>query len=139
MINTSGKKKRVLPEQGPHPLDDNWAYSHGAGAGNLLFIAGQVSFDNNLRLIGVASPVEQARQVWKNVQKVVEAAGGKITDVVSVTSFIEDSSYIEDIHGVRREFFPHGDYPASTDVIVAKSSMPGILVEMQAIAIIGCS
>jgi enamine deaminase RidA (YjgF/YER057c/UK114 family) len=55
---------------------------------------------------------------------VVEAAGGKVTDVVRVATYLADLSAIEPIHTVRREFFPDGDYPVATMVEVARLALP---------------
>jgi len=136
MIDT-GKKEIVRPGHAIHPLP--WPYSHGIKVGNLLFIAGQVALDEELRIVGPGDAEGQARQTWKNIQTVVEAAGGKITDVVRVTTYVADLADIEAIHKVRREFFPEGDYPTATVVQAAKLGLPGLLLETEAFAVIGCS
>jgi enamine deaminase RidA (YjgF/YER057c/UK114 family) len=130
--------KEVIPaERGPHPLP--WPYSHGIKVGNTLFIAGQVALDEELRIVGPGDAEAQARQTWTNIQKVVEAAGGKITDVVRVTTYVAELADVEAIHNVRREFFPDGDYPVATVVQAAKLGLPGLLLETEAFAVIGCS
>ncbi len=131
-------KKEIVPaERGPHPLP--WPYSHGIKVGNTLFVAGQVALDEELRIVGPGDAEAQARQTWKNIQKVVEAAGGKVTDVVRVTTYVGDLAHVEAIHRVRREFFPDGDYPVATVVQAAKLGLPGLLLETEAIAVVGCS
>jgi len=136
MIDT-GKKEVVRLERGIHTLP--WPYSHGIKVGSLLFIAGQVALDEELRIVGPGDAEAQARQTWKNIQTVVEAAGGKVTDVVRVTTYVADLADIEAIHKVRREFFPGGDYPTATVVQAAKLGLPGLLLETEAFAIIGSS
>lgn len=131
------KKTIIPPEAGPHPLP--WPYSHAVRVGDTLYIAGQVALDEELRLVGPGDAEAQARQTWRNIQKVVEAAGGKVTDVVRVATYLADLSAVEPIHTVRREFFPDGDYPVATMVEVARLALPGLLMETEAIAIIGCS
>ena len=131
------KKEIVRPESGIHPLP--WPYSHGVKIGNTLLVAGQVALDEELRIVGPGDAEAQARQTWKNIQAVVEAAGGKVTDVVRVTTFVADLADVEAIHKVRREFFPDGDYPTATVVQAAKLGLPGLLLETEAFAVIGCS
>lgn len=131
-------QKQIIPtEKGPHPLP--WPYSHGIRVGDTLYVAGQVALDSELRLVGPGDPVAQARQTWKNIQMVVEAAGGKVTDVVRITTYLADLAHMDAIHAVRREFFPDGDYPVATVVQVAKLGLPGLFLETEAFAIIGCS
>jgi reactive intermediate/imine deaminase len=137
-VSDGAPTKEVIPAaQGPHPLP--WPYSHGIKVGNTLYIAGQVALDEELRLVGPGDAQAQARQTWTNIQKVVEAAGGKITDVVRVTTYVADLGDVEAIHTVRREFFPDGDYPVATVVQAAKLGLPGLLLETEAFAVIGCS
>jgi enamine deaminase RidA (YjgF/YER057c/UK114 family) len=136
MIETA-KKEVIRPTQGIHPLP--WPYSHGVKVGSLLFIAGQVALDEELRIVGPGNAEAQARQTWKNIQTVVEAAGGKVTDVVRVTTYVADLADIDAIHSVRRECCPSGDFPTATVVQAAKLGLPGLLLETEAFAIIGCS
>lgn len=138
-VDFESRKTRVLAHEGPHPLPKGWNYSHGIRVGDLLFVAGQSAFNEDLEIVGPGDPLAQARQTWKNIQKITEAAGGKVTDVVSVTTYLDDIDLIDTVQAVRPEFFPEGDYPASTDIIVAQPSMPGIYFEMVAIAAIGSS
>lgn len=130
-------KDVIPPERGPHPLP--WPYSHGIKVGDTLYVAGQVALDEELRLVGPGDAEAQARQTWRNIQQVVEAAGGKITDVVRVTTYVADLADVEAIHRVRSEFFPDGDYPVATVVQAAKLGLPGLLLETEAFAVIGCS
>ena len=111
------KKVKIEPGDGLHPLP--WPYSHGWKVGNLLLIAGQVALDEELRLIGPGDAEEQARQVWRNIKVAVEKAGGKLTDVVRVSTYVADIGDIDAIQRARREFFPEGDYPVATMVEVA--------------------
>jgi enamine deaminase RidA (YjgF/YER057c/UK114 family) len=136
-VSETPKKQIVPADRGPHPLP--WPYSHGIRVGDTLYVAGQVALDENLRLVGPGDPEAQARQTWKNIQTVVEAAGGKVTDVVRVTTYVVDLDHVEPIHSVRREFFPNGDYPTATVVQAAKLGLPGLLLETEAFAVIGCS
>lgn len=131
------KKQIVPPEKGPHPLP--WPYSHAVRAGDTLYIAGQVALDSELRLVGPGDAEAQARQTWANIRMIVEAAGGKVTDVVRVTTYLADLSDMDAIHKVRREMFPNGDFPVATVCQVAKLGLPGLLLETEAIAVIGCS
>jgi enamine deaminase RidA (YjgF/YER057c/UK114 family) len=132
-----GKKEMIRPESGIHPIP--WPYSHGIKIGNMLFIAGQVALDEELRLVAPGDAEEQARQTWRNIQRVAEGAGGKVTDVVRVSTYVVDLSHMEAIHKVRREFFPDGNYPVATMVQVAALGLPGLLLETEAFAVIGCS
>jgi enamine deaminase RidA (YjgF/YER057c/UK114 family) len=137
MADRTPTKEIIRPTEGIHPLP--WPYSHGIRIGDWLLIAGQVALDEELRIVGPGDAEQQARQTWRNIKTVVEAAGGKITDVVRVTTYVADLADVDAIHEVRREFFPDGDYPVATVVQAAKLGLPGLRLETEAFAIIGCS
>jgi enamine deaminase RidA (YjgF/YER057c/UK114 family) len=137
MSATDEKKQIIRPESGIHPLP--WPYSHGVNVGNMLFIAGQVALDEDLRLVGPGDAEAQARQTWENIRTVVESAGGRVADVVRVATYVVDLGDMDAIHRVRREFFPDGDYPVATLVQVAALGLPGLLLETEAFAILGSS
>jgi 2-iminobutanoate/2-iminopropanoate deaminase len=131
------RKQKIEPGDGLHPLP--WPYSHGWRVGDTLYMAGQVALDEELRIVGPGDAEEQARQVWRNIQAICEKAGGKVTDVVRVSTYLADANDVEAVHTARKEFFPDGDYPCATVVQVAKLGLPGLLLETEAIAVIGSS
>lgn len=53
-------------------------YSQGVKArgSTLLFIAGQVALDENGNLVGKGDIEAQTRQIMRNIQRILEAAGG---------------------------------------------------------------
>ena len=131
------KKEIIMPDD-LHSLE-RWPYSHGVKVGNMLFISGQVALDQDLQLVGEEDAEAQSRQIWHNITSVVEAAGGKVTDVVRITLFVIDFKYMPVFHRVRKEIFPDGRYPAATGVQVVKLGLPGLLLETEATAVIGSS
>lgn len=139
MDKHTDRQKRVIepPDGTIHPLP--WPYSHGIAVGDLLFIAGQVALDEDLRLVGPGDIVAQARQAWENIRIVVEAAGGKLTDVVKVTTYLADLAHTDGLHQVRREVFPDGDFPVATVTEAKRLGLPGLLVEIEATAVLGCT
>jgi enamine deaminase RidA (YjgF/YER057c/UK114 family) len=111
-----------------------------ATGGRILFLAGQVAFDAEQNVVGEGDLTAQFEQVMKNLQTVVETAGGALTDIARMTIFVQDKDdYIargRKIGGIYRAFF--GDhYPAMTLVEIARFYEPGILLEIEATAVIG--
>jgi 2-iminobutanoate/2-iminopropanoate deaminase len=104
-------------------------------AKTLLFLAGQVPYAADGGVAHVGDFTAQARQVFGAVKAHVEAAGGKLTDVVKITTYVTDVRYRPDFRAVREEFFGvHG--PASTMVEVSSLAHPDYLIEVEAIAAI---
>ena len=64
-------------------------YSYAVRAGDTLYLAGQVALDEHSEVVGT-TVAEQARQVWDNIARVLEASGSSIADVVKITYFMQD-------------------------------------------------
>jgi 2-iminobutanoate/2-iminopropanoate deaminase len=109
-------------------------YTDAVRAGGLLFVSGIVPVDARGQVVG-ESAAEQARQVFRNMELVLEAAGCGFADVVKVTTFLLDVGDRAAINPVRQEYF--GDArPASTLVEVSALAVPGALIEIEAVAAI---
>ena len=61
----------------------------------------------------------------------MDAANGKMDDIVSMTIFVTDMKHNQGVWKARREFFT-GDFPACALVQVSGLAKPEILVEIQA-------
>lgn len=103
--------------------------------GKVLHISGHVSEDVNGNIVGAGDITAQTRQVLDNIGKVLEAVGGRMSDIVKVTVFVTDMSMLDEIHRVRSEYFTP-PYPASTLVQVTSLVRPEYLIEIEAIAVI---
>jgi 2-iminobutanoate/2-iminopropanoate deaminase len=117
-------------------------YSLGvvASGSRLLFVAGQVAWDVDGRIVGKGQFGEQYRQVMRSIAAIVEDAGGTMSDVCKIVNYVtvpmtkESSEYAELIEA-RREFFPDR-LPVSTLVEVVSLMDPDALVEVDAIAVL---
>jgi enamine deaminase RidA (YjgF/YER057c/UK114 family) len=105
------------------------------GAQTILFISGQVDYDEKGQPGHPGDFAAQARATFSALKAQVEAAGGTLESIVKLTTFLVDIRHRNDLVPVRREFF--GDKsPASTLVGVTALAMPGWLIEVEAIAVI---
>lgn len=107
-------------------------YSQGVLAGPFLFTAGQLPLDPTTGQMVTGGITEQAERVLKNIQGIVEAAGGTLRDVVKVSVFIVDMEEWGKLNEVYARFFPV-DPPART-VMTAKELHYGARVEIDAVA-----
>lgn len=112
-------------------------YSHAVQAGDTLYIAGQVSVGPDNNLVGEGDIDAQVAQVWQNLKAVLAHAGGSIEDIVKITVFTTDIAHRPAISAARDRVFPNGRYPASTFLVVQSLARPELLVEIEAIAVLG--
>jgi reactive intermediate/imine deaminase len=114
--------------------DDNFKMSQGIQIGNAVYTSGQVALDSDGNVVGEGDMKAQTRRALENVKNVLEAAGASMGDVVKVTVYVTDISRLGETHEVRAEFFPDPP-PASTGIEVSALAFPGLLIEIEAIAI----
>lgn len=109
------------------------AYSPGVRVGNLLFLAGQMGIDRDRRTAGDFEA--QTRQVFANLQMVLETAGGSLANLVTMTVFITDMRYADEFLRLRGEILQR-DFPASALIGISQLAIPEGLLEIQAIAVL---
>ncbi len=125
---------------------DGWkaprGYANGvvvSGASKLVFVAGQIAWDADQKLVGGADMAAQFAQALKNVVAVVRAAGGEPQHIVRMTCYVTDkSSYTS----ATREIGAHWreilgkHFPAMALVEVKGLLEPDALIEIEATAAI---
>ena len=121
--------------QPPDMKDHRPRYTHGWRVGNTIYVAGQLPYDKDANLVGPNDIRAQVRQVLTNIRRIVETGGGRIADVVKVTVYVTDIRNREAYGAVRAEFFPDNP-PASTFVQIACLTLPGALIEIEAVAVV---
>jgi len=116
------------------------SYSHvaRAQAGELLFIAGQVAVDARGKLVGAGDFEAQARQVFKNLGAALRSAGAGYGNIVQFTTYLVDSRDIPRLRKFRErhyaKWFPGGQYPPNTLLIIDRLVSEDFLLEISAIA-----
>jgi len=111
-------------------------YSPVVRCGDTLYISGQVARTPAGELVGTGDGEAQSRQVYRNLQALLEELGGSLDDVVKMTTFLTRREDLEVSRAVRREFFPD-PAPAHTLLFVAGLADPHFLIEVEAVAVLG--
>jgi len=116
----------------PEPISH---YSNGVRAGDTVYVSGQVALDAAGRLVGPGDVVAQTRQTLDNVKAVLAAAGATLDEVVKVTVYLADVDDRPRVNEVRKAYFGQ-NRPASTLVEVSRLAIEGLLVEIDAVAVV---
>ena len=106
-------------------------YSQAQIVGNLVYTSGQIPIDPATGLIAEGLEA-QANQVFKNISKLLEAAGSDMSKVVKTTVFIKDMNDFAAINAVYANYFS-APYPARSCVEVARLPKD-VLLECEVIA-----
>ncbi|MDP6666360.1 MAG: RidA family protein [Dehalococcoidia bacterium] len=122
-----------------HPEAWEWSqgmsFSQGVEIGDTVYVAGHVSISEECQIVGGPDDMRtQSQQAFENVETVLAEAGMTLDNVVNLTCYITDQSLYPDYSAVRTEKF-EGNLPASATVVVKRLVLPGLLVEIDAVAV----
>ncbi len=98
----------------------------------MVFTSGALPLDPVTGALVDGGIVQQTHRTLKNLQAVVEAAGGSMETLLQVVIYLTDMNDFEKMNEVYASYFSDS-YPARATVGVAALAK-GALVEMQAIA-----
>ncbi|KAH8674259.1 endoribonuclease L-PSP [Xylariales sp. PMI_506] len=107
-------------------------YSQAFSANGQIWVAGQIAADLTGKLIN-GPMADQAHQICKNIQAILEAGGSSKEKVVKVVVYVTDMSKLPEFNEVYNTYFPHK--PPRTSMEVSKLPV-GAAVEVDVIAII---
>lgn len=114
-------------------------YSHVVRAsGQMVFVAGQVAVGPDGRIVGEGDVGAQAEQAMKNVAAALAAAGASFTDIVKLNTYVVGlrPDMLPAIRKARGAFLSADHPPASTLIGVTALAAEGLLVEIEAVAVI---
>lgn len=120
-----------------HPWHEARAFSSAVKVtgGTTVYLAGMTPVDDQRRLVGPGDFDKQVEQVWENIRVTLERAGGRLSDLVTMTVFLTDMRYGDRFIELRRHKLER-DFPASALIGIDHLAAPGMLIEIQATAVI---
>lgn len=130
------KKTRVYSDQVMEPAEGTW--SNCLTVGNMVFVSGLTSRGKERDQVLGENEYEQSKVIFQKIKDLVEAANAKMDDVVKMTIYVTNIANNMQVWEARREFFT-GDFPACTLVEVSALARPDLLIEIEAIAVVGSS
>jgi len=125
--------QRISSPEVTEPAPGTW--SNCLKVGDTVYVAGLTARDRNQQPAG-GDEYQQARLIFERIQHLVTAAGGTMRDVVKLNIYVTQIANREQVWRARREFF-EGAFPVATLVEVSALAQAAILVEIEAIAVLG--
>jgi 2-iminobutanoate/2-iminopropanoate deaminase len=107
-------------------------YSQAIKVGPWLFVSGQIPLAPGKPDLVSGVFADQARQSLENVRQILEAAGHRLTDVVSVDVFLTDMGRFASFNEIYSSFF--GGHRPARAVIEVKALPREAQVEVKCIA-----
>ena len=130
----SSALQSIETKSAPQPVGP---YSQAVQVENWLYCSGQVALDPvTSKMVGNGNIEEETIQVLKNLISVVEAAGGKSSNVIRTTIYLTDLNDFAKVNEIYAETFSSAPSPARACVEV--SNLPkGGKIEIDCIAWLG--
>jgi 2-iminobutanoate/2-iminopropanoate deaminase len=119
----------IETNEAPRPIAP---YSQGIDAGRTVFVSGQLGLDPESNALP-DDVYDETRQLLRNMEAVLGAAGLGKRDVAKTTIFLTDLDDYADVNRAYGEFFEQ-PYPARSTVKVA-GLLAGARVEIEAVAV----
>ncbi|MCI6090764.1 MAG: RidA family protein [Solobacterium sp.] len=120
--------KQIQTENAPKAIGP---YSQAIQSGSLLFVSGVMPIDPTTNTLVENTIEAQAKQVMKNIDGVLKAAGYTVDDVVKTTCFLSDINNFAAFNEVYGNYFT--SKPARSCMAV-KDLPKAALVEVEVIA-----
>lgn len=125
--SVAAAQKQVIVPQGQQA---SATLSPGTRAGSVIYTSGQLGVS---RTDPDSTIVGQTKRSLENVQKVVEAAGSSMSNVLKCTVFLTDVKDFQGMNSAYTQFFPK-EPPARSTVVVAALVSAAARVEIECIA-----
>ncbi|OJV53070.1 MAG: reactive intermediate/imine deaminase [Bacteroidetes bacterium 43-16] len=123
------QKEIINSPAAPAPIGP---YNHAVKFGNMLFVSGQIPFNQERNELITSGIQDETRQCLENVKAILSTAGYGFGNVLKATIFITDMGQFSQINEVYATYFTENE-PARECVQVA--ALPrGVNVEISVIA-----
>jgi enamine deaminase RidA (YjgF/YER057c/UK114 family) len=106
------------------------------GPGKMIFLAG-IGAEHEItgEVLFPGDFAEQCRLTYEKIRKVLARNGAGPADVVKQTTYVTDARYRPEATQIRSGFYQGGPLPAHTFLTVSQLAFPGMLIEVDIVAI----
>lgn len=118
------------------PRAEGQSFAQGVRVGDTIYVSGQTSVDTGGNVLHTGDMKAQSQQTFRNIAAVLAEAGSTMADVVKITCYVTDIGLYSGYAEARAEAFPKNP-PASATVSTPALVHPDMLVEVDAVAVVG--
>lgn len=123
-------KKVIYSAMAPEPIGP---YSQAIQIGNLLFVSGQVAIQKPSGDVITGNIQDETRQVMKNLEEILKAAGMEFSNVVKCTIFLKDMNNFPKVNEVYGTHFT--SQPPARETVEVSRLPKDVNVEISCIAV----
>lgn len=130
----TGRRRRIIAPGVAEPAPGLW--SNCFVIDNLVVMSGMVGRAKDGTILALGDPYKQSVLAFERMQAFMEAAGGKMSDIVKLGAFLVDIRHRDEFVKARQQFF-RDDFPPCTVIGNVAFADSRFLVEVDAWAILG--
>ncbi len=123
-------KSVVYSPNAPEPIGP---YSQAVLSGNMLFVSGQIAIDRTSGALITGNIPDETRQVMKNLEAVLKAAGMEFSNAVKCSIFLKDMNNFPVVNEVYGTYFPEN--PPARETVEVSRLPKDVNVEISCIAV----
>ncbi len=117
------------------PAEKSFIYSQAVKVGDIVYLSGQLSHDDEGNLVGAGDYEAQTRQTYQNILTLLGRYGLDLANIVDETIYVLGlPDAFQGVIRVRRQIYQDIVPPASTIVAVSALGLPDQLIEIKAVA-----
>ena len=125
--------KPALRRDDVYPIgkkNPNLPFHPAVRAGDFIFVSGQVAKDEKGNMC-VGNIEDETRWTLEAIKRILALEGADLSDVVKITTYLEDARDFGRYNGVFKEYFPEGNVSRTT--VEARAAV-SCKIEMDAVA-----
>jgi enamine deaminase RidA (YjgF/YER057c/UK114 family) len=120
-------KDKIIPIGKKNP---NLPFHPAVRAGDFIFVSGQVAKDEKGNMC-VGNIEDETRWTLEAIKRILALEGADLSDVVKITTYLEDARDFGRYNGVFKEYFPEGNIARTT---VEARAVISCKIEIDAVA-----
>lgn len=131
-------KETINPPQLFPSLQYGFSQIVTSRGGRTVYLSGQVAWDEQQQIVGSGDLRGQIWQTFRNIKTAMSAAGGSMSDIVSMRIYIVEEQMVHSRHVSEAllAHFPQDQAPATTWIGVRSLASDDFLIEIEATAVV---
>ena len=117
------------------PWEETYGYSQAVKVSDTIYLSGQVSHDDNGKIVGKGNMESQMLQAYENIKNLLAKYGATIDNIVDEILFVTDmEAAFKSAVNVRKNVYSGNPIVTSTIVQIERLAFPDLLIEIKCVA-----
>jgi enamine deaminase RidA (YjgF/YER057c/UK114 family) len=129
-------KEKIPTPRGMNDPIGNYSYGFKVTGRTTLYLSGLAGLGADGKVMGHGDMGAQSARAFDRLEAILAEAGATLKNVVKTTTYVTTFEGLDGHKAEVRKRFGDGDYPAGTLVMVKALAREGMLIEIEALAVL---